>query len=267
MKNNKNMFPKPLVSGPALYMNVLKLLENEKRGKILDAPAGQGALSEKLKNLEFEVYSLDIDLSNFKVRGVDTRRVDLNRELPYENSFFDYVVSVEGIEHLENPWHLIREFSRVLKKGGKLIITTPNCCSLYSRALFFARGNFLWFENLDDKGGHINPIFFPEIKLILTSNKFKIEKITNEQEFIKKEKKFNKKLIYYYVFLFEKVFNTSLIILHIIYEIINKFKRKNKELTSFKMNEFISNEKIVKGDILIIKAIKQEPQLRDGGPN
>ncbi|MCG7848457.1 MAG: class I SAM-dependent methyltransferase, partial [ANME-2 cluster archaeon] len=108
------------------------MLDNEKKGRLLDAPAGEGALCKKLKNKEFDVYACDIDPSQFKLKDIECMKVDLNEPLPlpYQSSSFDYITCVEGLEHIENPWNVIREFSRVLKKGGKLIITTPNVASL-----------------------------------------------------------------------------------------------------------------------------------------
>lgn len=46
--------------------------------------------------------------------------------LPFENESFDLVHSAEMLEHLEAPEEAIKEMYRVLKKGGHLIITTPN---------------------------------------------------------------------------------------------------------------------------------------------
>lgn len=46
--------------------------------------------------------------------------------LPYLDDTFDLVHSAEMLEHLEFPEKAIKEMYRVLKKGGTLIITTPN---------------------------------------------------------------------------------------------------------------------------------------------
>jgi len=39
---------------------------------------------------------------------------------------FDYVISFQVIEHIKDDVHTIAEIHRVLKSGGKLIISTPN---------------------------------------------------------------------------------------------------------------------------------------------
>ncbi|QGT99248.1 hypothetical protein SYNTR_0655 [Candidatus Syntrophocurvum alkaliphilum] len=45
--------------------------------------------------------------------------------LPYENEFFDIVNCLDVLEHTYNPEKVLKEFSRVLKPGGKIFITVP----------------------------------------------------------------------------------------------------------------------------------------------
>ena len=46
--------------------------------------------------------------------------------LPFKNEQFDVVVSIENIEHVNDQRKYIEEAKRVLKKGGLLIVSTPN---------------------------------------------------------------------------------------------------------------------------------------------
>ena len=46
--------------------------------------------------------------------------------IPAENNSFDYVVSFQVIEHIKRDFDFVREVYRVLKPGGKFIVTTPN---------------------------------------------------------------------------------------------------------------------------------------------
>jgi SAM-dependent methyltransferase len=66
-----------------VHETVVKLLANEKRGKLLDAGAGEGALTKELMALGFNVYPIDIDPSIFKLQEVKCEKVDLNERLPY----------------------------------------------------------------------------------------------------------------------------------------------------------------------------------------
>lgn len=106
----------------------------------------------------FEVVCADIEFSERPLPS-NCVETDLNERLPFEASSFDGVVSIETIEHLENPWFFLREVSRVLRPGGFLVLTTPNVSSVFSRVLAAATGKLLWFQPRDlDPLGHITPI-------------------------------------------------------------------------------------------------------------
>lgn len=46
--------------------------------------------------------------------------------LPFADESFDYVVSFQVIEHIKRDKEFVREVHRVLKRGGKFIVSTPN---------------------------------------------------------------------------------------------------------------------------------------------
>lgn len=113
---------------------IRKVLRNSGDGavkkKFLDAPCGEGAFLERLRALGVEAYGLDIEARpEENIQGWNLNQFPL----PYPAEFFHGIASIEGIEHLENPFALIREFWRLLKPSGYLILTTPNILSIRSR--------------------------------------------------------------------------------------------------------------------------------------
>jgi SAM-dependent methyltransferase len=160
---------------------VLEILKNSgTSGKILDAPAGTGIISKKLKDIGFEVYPADIAPEVFKAPGLTCKRIDLNEALPYEDEFFDYILCSNGIEHLENQYFFVREAYRVLKPKGKLLITTPNILKLRMRIanLFTGKDSFRAkpmneVDNYMDPG-HINSVDYYDLRINLHRNGFKI---------------------------------------------------------------------------------------------
>jgi SAM-dependent methyltransferase len=114
--------------------------------------------------------------------------------LPYEDNTFDYIVSVETIEHIENPNKLINNFHRILVPGGELILTTPNICNISSRALFLMKCDFHRFGDYED---HISPLPWFILKRLLENNGFEIDSI-----FTNKFVRPRKSIIFYLLFPF-----------------------------------------------------------------
>ncbi|MCK4261030.1 MAG: class I SAM-dependent methyltransferase [Halanaerobiales bacterium] len=191
-------------AGVGTHDKVIELLKGEKRGRLLDAPSGEGAASKRLKETGFEVFAADLNEEKFKLKDIPFQKVDLNKNLPYEDKFFNYIICIEGIEHLENPFHLVREFGRVLKKGGKLIITTPNILSIFSRLRYLLIGyyNFFggYYSQRSSLDRHINPIGFPEMHYALRKGRFDLEKITANRNVIFTRKLLFKLLLWILVF-------------------------------------------------------------------
>ncbi len=125
MKNN--IRPGTLLRYHALK-NVLEF-EVKDSSIILDIGGYDGYISynlkKKLPNLNITV--VDIDKSGLKLakqRGLNTLYASaLN--LPIESNQIDVVFCFSVIEHIRESEKLVREISRVLKKGGKIILTTP----------------------------------------------------------------------------------------------------------------------------------------------
>ena len=103
------------------------------RGKILDIPAGGGQESLNLLKMGYQSFPTDFFPSATKNPALAWVQANGNEIFPFRGETFDYVLSREGIEHLENQAHFLRECARVLKPGGKLILTTPNVMHLSSR--------------------------------------------------------------------------------------------------------------------------------------
>ena len=67
---------------------------------------------------------------------VDLRRADLEQGIPLADEAVDLVYAGEVVEHLYNPDLFLSECHRVLAPGGTLVLSTPNLCAWYNRALF-----------------------------------------------------------------------------------------------------------------------------------
>lgn len=129
------------------------LAGNGDRGRIhvLDAGAGHGALSRRLHEAGFRVSACDFAPELFRYKGVEFRGANLTEKLPYADGEFDFVLAVEVMEHIADHEQFFRESRRVLKPGGRLIVSTPNILSLKSRMRFLLSGFFYSFKPIDQQ--------------------------------------------------------------------------------------------------------------------
>jgi SAM-dependent methyltransferase len=78
---------------------------------------------------------------------------DMEARFPFEDGRFDVVVSVEGIEHVSDRQGALNEYRRVTRKGGRLILTTPNMLSLRARLSYALCGFRTLNSWLDEYSG------------------------------------------------------------------------------------------------------------------
>lgn len=109
---------------------LLPLLGDLLGKKILDVGAGTGRLTLKLAKAGAEVTALDVSeemLKRIKNHELRIKNVVGDAEsLPFEDNSFDFVVAAFLIVHLKDLKRFFDEAYRVLKDGGKLLITNIN---------------------------------------------------------------------------------------------------------------------------------------------
>jgi SAM-dependent methyltransferase len=176
----------------------LALLADLPPGRVLDAPCGDGALARELSANGWRVCAADI--AQVHIDGVTSLRLDLDETLPFSDGAFDAVVSLEGIEHLLSPARCLAELCRVLRPGGRIVVTTPNVNNLQSRWHYLIAGRFSGFRPLTRRaltageggltaaeGGltaaegevvaHVTPPYLPTIVYVLSRHGVTVEHV------------------------------------------------------------------------------------------
>lgn len=115
------------------------MLAVEPGGHLLDVPAGDAPVRQGAERLGYRTVALDL----FPPPGFRGVRADACAPLPFRSAAFDVVLSMEGIEHFEDQTGFLRECARVLRPGGRLILTTPNVLHLNARLAGFLTGQRL----------------------------------------------------------------------------------------------------------------------------
>jgi SAM-dependent methyltransferase len=105
------------------------------KGKIIvDFPAGTGVTSRLIQNAGGAVKPFDLFPEYFtETAGLSCKKADANTGIPMDDKTADMLICQEGIEHFADQIKALKEFNRVLKPSGLLLITTPNYSNIRSR--------------------------------------------------------------------------------------------------------------------------------------
>jgi SAM-dependent methyltransferase len=99
-------------------------------GRVLDAGCGRSLFTEIRPDWPFTIVAADVDHDLLLSRKAEFPQVRWAvadaHPLPFRDGAFDALFAGELVEHLPDPRPGVDEFRRVLRPGGRLILTTPN---------------------------------------------------------------------------------------------------------------------------------------------
>ncbi len=159
------------------------------QGKVLDLGAGAGVFSILLSRLGFDVTATNNVDENSSVKenwhthfvkfDVQFFPFNMNYEpLPFSDNIFDAVLFLHVIEHLDKPYFALSEIRRILRPGGKLILTTPNQANLLNRVkLLFGKSIYHPIQEYFHSGtfgGHVREYTLKELLFMLNDTRFNI---------------------------------------------------------------------------------------------
>ncbi len=186
-KTNQGLIP---FARRETHERVIAMMREEPTGRVLDIPTGTGVLAGRLKKMGFQVSCCDINTSHFLAPDLQVDKGDMNQSLPYPESSFDFVICLDGIEHTENPANAIREFRRILEKGGKLFLSVPNFLNIERRLHFLFTGTFSKIPSHDAirdfwKGdlsmAHLSPLGYPLLKFMMEHYGFRVLRLEKDR--------------------------------------------------------------------------------------
>lgn len=98
------------------------------QGRTLEIGFGKGRQSRFYKGEKSNYYPTEIDMTVIDEniwKSYENACLADARKLPFENEFFDNIVSIYNLEHICELELVIQEFNRVIKKNGKIIVALP----------------------------------------------------------------------------------------------------------------------------------------------
>ena len=163
------------------------IAEIVKDKKVCDIACGEGYGSALLAKRASKVVGVDVDKATIQhanetygdLESVEFIVADATGT-PFEEDSFDVIVSFETLEHLSEHQQLIREFKRILKADGVLIISTPDKL-VYSgdkehNEYHVKELSMLEFKNLMNSEFKYNVLYGQKLQLSSVIEKFKSDK-------------------------------------------------------------------------------------------
>jgi ubiquinone/menaquinone biosynthesis C-methylase UbiE len=107
--------------------------------KVLDAGAGPGRYRHLFSHCDYKATDLCREPSTIGHYSKMNYVCDVT-SIPVIDESFDAILCTEVLEHVPQPIEVIREFSRILKTGGTLLLTAPLGCGIHQQPFIYYGG-------------------------------------------------------------------------------------------------------------------------------
>ena len=130
------------------FFTIVETVQRIKPKIMLDAGCGSGNYLSHFTQFTKTIYGIDFSEVGCRIakestkqfKNITIKRMDLTKKLDFQDSFFDFILCSEVLEHIKNNEFTLSELKRILKPNGLILITGPNFNFLsveYLRYIFF----------------------------------------------------------------------------------------------------------------------------------
>lgn len=127
--------------------------------RVLDAGAGSCPYRNFFTHCEYKTQDFS-NLSGNQLSGGEYGRIDYICDIlsiPVDGKSFDVILCSEVLEHLSDPVGAIKEFSRILRPGGRLILTAPLGSGIHQEPYHYYGGYTpYWYKKFLEEAGFRN---------------------------------------------------------------------------------------------------------------
>ncbi len=116
-----------------VFLRKLRALTDWQGQRLLDVGCGHGTFTLRLGDKFSEVYGIDVQdnyLEEFRRAASSRSNYRISHmsasQMNFPDEFFDKVVTLETLEHVDNLPATAAEIMRVTKCGGEIVISVPN---------------------------------------------------------------------------------------------------------------------------------------------
>lgn len=124
--------------------------------KVLDVGAGSCPYRNQLQHCEYKTQDFQ-QLTSSQLRNGSYGQIDYvcdASSIPVEDASFDVIICTEVLEHILEPIKVIEEFSRILKPGGKVLLSAPLGSGIHQEPHHYYGGfTPFWYKSVLERNG------------------------------------------------------------------------------------------------------------------
>ncbi len=136
--------------------DLIALIPDNPNQRVLEIGAGAGDTIVSIKERQLAKEVVGVDLFFLSNTNQDNPLVDQfivldieKNDLDFEKNYFDAIICGDVLEHLVDPWLVVKKLTAYLKPGGLFIISVPNIRNYNSLFKIVIKGTF----DYDPAGG------------------------------------------------------------------------------------------------------------------
>lgn len=133
----------------AQYRVLLPLIHRHVAGKTIDLGCGTMPFTDLLASRASTYHTLDLHPRSKEVTYVG----DIQNMSMIPDGSYDSALSLEVLEHVQDPWQAVGEIHRILRPGGILIVSVPHLSRLHEEPHDYFRFTVYGLRHLLETSG------------------------------------------------------------------------------------------------------------------
>jgi len=163
--------------------DIIDLIPNNPYNRILEIGCGSGETLYLLKRKNKANYVAGIDIISLEQYKLLDKFICCDIEekvanLPFPENFFDIIICADVLEHLIDPWKVVKELKKYLKPSGYFIASIPNIREVKTMISIFLKGDFKYTQEGILDITHLRFFCKKNIEELFLGADYKIRKIT-----------------------------------------------------------------------------------------
>ncbi|MCL5113968.1 MAG: class I SAM-dependent methyltransferase [Patescibacteria group bacterium] len=114
------------------WLKIKQFIPKERGISLLDFGCGKGSVLEEILKLNPTLKTTGVDVSKQAIKYIKNRipkqrflAISEGKKLPFKTDSFDFITALDVLEHVYDTELVFSELARILKPGGKILITVP----------------------------------------------------------------------------------------------------------------------------------------------